>query len=117
MQKDLEPKLNSALLEIVELIKKDLTERLDNQIGVDGQAMPKKKQPQRSLDPTHFLRNTGQSWKLHHRIVGFGKAVISVARPQILTLPAPSVGLAIWWGVPIKIQEQALNIVKKWINK
>ena len=115
MTTQINPLMKQSLTEVVNLIEDDLRSRMMTQTTVTGGSMPKKKYPQRSLDPEHFCINTGQSWPLIHRYISESLATITVTRPEILTLPNPGKGFFGWFGVPERILQQATQIVKKWM--
>lgn len=96
---------------VSKLIKADWESRLDAQKGPSGEAMPKKKYPQRSLQPNKFLVNTGQSTRFTITKVG-NAYVVSAARPEILNYPNPKKGLDVWFGIPQSIVADALHTLK-----
>lgn len=105
----------------VPIIEQDIQDRLIQQIGYDGQKMPKKKQPRRSRNPKIFLKDTGESMKLDIRKINRTTYEISARRPEILTQPNPWKGLSIFWGVPKALERElrklANSIIKLELRK
>lgn len=101
---------------VANLIKEDWEQRINSQRGPNGEAMPKKKYPQRSRTPDKFLVDTGESTNFGIKKEGDAYVVFS-PRPKILNYPNPKKGLDIWFGIPKNIIEESTSILKRILAK
>lgn len=99
------------------LIEKDIDKRLETQVGYKGQKMPKKKYPNRSKNPTIFLKNTGQSMQLVTSKVGPAHYKIQARRPEVLNYHNPRRGLTIFWGISKELKKDLKILLKRTVKK